>query len=81
MATIAELIQLAQDKLAIVLAADPSDYVDYQIGNKRVDKSQYVEFLLKMIKDLSTQVEADFDFATFGLDVSEIGEDLAEYDT
>jgi hypothetical protein len=81
MATIAELIQSAQDKLAIVLAADPSDYVDYRIGDKRVDKSQYVEFLLKMIKDLSAHVEGDFDWATIGLDIGEFGCDLAEYDT
>lgn len=81
MATVAELIQLAQDKLAIVLAADPSDYVDYKIGNKMVKKSQYVQMLLKLIETLSKQVEGDFDFATIGLDVSEIGIDLAEYDT
>ena len=81
MATIAELIQLAQDKLAIVLAADPGVYVDYRIGNKEVDKSQYVKFLLDTIERLSTQAEADFDWATVGLGVSNIGEDLAEYDT
>ena len=81
MATIAELIQLAQDKLAIVLAADPAVYVDYRIGDKEVKKSQYVDWLLKLIEKLSMQVEADFDWATIGLDVSEIGIDLAEYDT
>jgi hypothetical protein len=81
MATIAELIQLAQDKLAIVLAADPAVYVDYRIGAKEVKKSQYVDWLLKLIEKLSMQVEADFDWATFGLDVSAIGVDLAEYDT
>ncbi len=81
MATIAELIQLAQDKLAIVLAADPAVYVDYEIGEKRVDKSQYVKFLMDTIERLSKQVEADFDWATIGLDVDAIGVDLAEYDT
>ena len=81
MATIAELIQLAQDKLAIVLAADPAVYVDYELGEKRVDKSQYVKFLMDTIERLSKQVEADFDWATIGLDVDAIGVDLAEYDT
>lgn len=81
MATVEELIQLAQDKLAIVLAADPSVYVDYEIGDKRVDKSQYVKFLMDTIERLSGMPEADFDWATVGLGVSDIGEDLAEYDT
>ena len=81
MATIAELIQLAQDKLAIVLAADPAVYVDYEIGDKRVDKSQYVKFLMDTIERLGKNVEADFDWATIGLGVSNIGNDLAEYDT
>lgn len=81
MATIAELIQLAQDKLAIVLAAHPGVYVDYEIGGKRVDKSQYVKFLMDTIERLNKNVEADFDWATVGLGVSNIGKDLAEYDT
>jgi hypothetical protein len=81
MATISELIQTAQDKLAVVLAADASDYVDYRIGDKRVDKSQYVEYLLSIIERLSAQVEGDYDFATIGLDISETGADLAEYTT
>lgn len=81
MATIAEIIQLAQDKLAIVLEADPAVYVDYRIGNKEVDKSQYVDWLMKIIDTMGKNVEADFDWATIGLDVSEIGVDLAEYDT
>lgn len=81
MATIAELIQLAQDNLAIVLAADASVYVDYRIGVKSVDKSQYVKFLMDIIERLGKNVEADFDWATIGLGVSNIGEDLAEYDT
>jgi len=81
MATIAELIQTAQDNLAVVLAANPAAYVDYKIGNKSVSKSQYVRMLARLITDLSGQVEGDFDFATIGLDVSEIGIDLAEYDT
>lgn len=81
MATVAELIQTAQDNLAVVLAAGATDYVDYKIGNKMVKKSQYVQMLLKLIDTLSGQVEGDFDFATIGLDVSEIGIDLGEYDT
>lgn len=81
MATIAELTQIAQDKLAIVLAADPGVYVDYEIGSKRVDKSQYVEFLMNTIERLGKNTEADFDWATVGLGVSNIGNDLAEYDT
>lgn len=81
MATIAELIQLAQNNLAIVLAADASVYVDYRIGAKTVDKSQYVKFLMDIIERLGKNVEADFDWATIGLGVSNIGEDLAEYDT
>ena len=81
MATIAELIQSAQDQLAIALAAGAGSNVDYEIGNKRVDKGQWIDHLMKIIKDLSAHTEADFDWATIGLNISEIGQDLAEYDT
>ena len=81
MATMTELIALAQTKLEVVLNADPSDYVDYRIGDKSVNKSQYVQHLLSIIEKLSLTCDADFDFASMGLDVSQIGEDLAEYET
>ena len=78
MATISELIQTAQDKLAIVLAADPAAYVDYRIADKTVSKSQYVDHLLETIKTLSatdTVTEVDLEFVQFDFDINEKGID------
>lgn len=87
MATIAELISLAQTKLEAVLNADPSNYkalVDYRIGDKSVNKSQYTQFLLDTIERLTKlsneSPEADFDFAALDFNISQSGEDLSEYE-
>jgi len=82
MATIAELIATAQEKLAVVLAADPATYVDYRIGDKTVNKSQYVEHLLKTIQKLSSaevQTDSDIEFVQFDHDISGYGEDNTQY--
>ncbi len=79
MATIAELIQLAQDKLAIALEADPSTF-HYRVGNKMVNKDAYVKMLLSTIKRLQENVEADFDTITFDLCTGQAGQDCTEYD-
>lgn len=85
MATLSELITLAQTKLETVLNADPSKYVDYRIGDKSVNKSQYVQFLIDTIEKLTKlsneSPEADFDFATFDFNISQSGEDLSEHET
>ena len=85
MATISELIELAQTKLQTVLNASPGSYVDYQIGDKSVNKSQYVEYLLRTIKELTelanASPEADFDFAALDFNIGQSGEDLTEYET
>jgi hypothetical protein len=85
MATISELITLAQNNLETVLNADPSKYVDYRIGDKSVNKSQYVQFLFDTIERLTKisneSPEADFDFAALDFNISQSGEDLSEYDT
>jgi sugar phosphate isomerase/epimerase len=81
MATIAELIQAAQDKLAVVIAADPAVYVTYRIGNKTVEKSDYVEWLLRLIERLNVAglADADFDTAQFDLCTGQAGQDCTEY--
>jgi hypothetical protein len=82
MATIAELIATAREKLATVLAADPAAYVDYRIGDKSVDKSQYVEHLLDTIEKLSSadvQPDADIEFVQFDDDISICGKDDTQY--
>ena len=78
MTTVSELIQLAQDKLAIALAADPATF-KYRVGNKTVDKCCYIEMLTKTISTLSLQVEPDFDVAQFDVCTGDAGQDCAEY--
>lgn len=84
MATLLELIATAQNNLAVVLAADPTAYVDYRIGDKSVKKSQYVQYLLAMIKQLreteSKYPDADISQMAFDFDVTEFGEDQSEYE-
>lgn len=82
MATVAELLATAQEKLAVVLAADPATYVDYRIADKTVNKSQYVEHLLKTIQKLSSadvQPDADIEFIQFDHDISICGKDDTQY--
>jgi len=78
MATIAELIQLAQDKLAIALAADPATF-KYRVGNKEVDKCCYVKMLTETIQQLSLQVEPDIGLMQFDCCTGDAGQDCAEY--
>jgi hypothetical protein len=81
MATISELIQTAQDKLAVVLEADPAAYVDYRIADKSVSKSQYVEHLLETIKKLTATVvpsEVDIEFVQFDFDIDAMGADQTQ---
>ena len=78
MATIAELIQLAQDQLAIALVADPATF-KYQVGNKTVDKCCYIEMLMKTISQLNSQGEADFDVVQFDVCTGGAGQDCTEY--
>jgi hypothetical protein len=82
MATTAELIASAKEKLAVVIAADPAVYVDYRVADKTVNKSQYVEHLLSTIQKLSsadTQTDADLDIMQFDHDISPSGEDNTQY--
>lgn len=79
MATVAELIQLAQDKLAIALEADPATF-HYRIGNKMVNRGAYIKMLMRTIKELNENVEADFDTITFDLCTGQAGQDCTEYD-
>ena len=78
MATIAELIQKAQDKLYAVLDDDPATF-DYRVGNKKVSKCCYIEMLTKTIKQLNEQVEPDFDVVTFDVCTGQAGQDCTEY--
>ena len=78
MATIAELIQLAQDKMALVLEQDASTF-EYKVGNKMVNKEHYVEMLLRTIKQLSAQVEPDFALSQFEICTGQAGQDCTEY--
>ena len=78
MATIAELIQLAQDKLYVALSADPATF-KYRVGNKTVDKCCYIQMLRDTIKDLNSQTEADFDVSQFDICTGGAGQDCTEY--
>jgi len=81
MATMVEIVQAAHDALLVVIQANPSDYVDYRIGDKSVSKSQYVQHLKDIIKLGSDMPEADFDFATFQMGTGPTGQELTEFDT
>lgn len=80
MATVSELIETAKTKLAVVLAADPNEYVDYTVGDKTFKRSQYVQYLLDLIKQLSEMdaAESDLDFIQFDFDIDEIGHDQTQ---
>ena len=77
MATIADLIATAKEKLETVLAADASAYVDYRIGDKTVSKSQYVRHLLDTITKLSNaeNTEVELEFVQFDADIGLDGTD------
>lgn len=81
MATMAEVVQAAQDALYVVLTSDPGSYVDYRIGDKSVSKSQYVQHLKDLIKLGSENPEADFDFTTFQMGTGPTGQELTEFET
>lgn len=81
MPTTAEAVALIEAQLAIIVAADPATYVDYKIGDKTVNKSQYVKHLLAMLKHLRENVDTDIDVMTFDFNVDEFGQDLSEYET
>ncbi len=78
MATIAELIQKAQDKLYAVLDDDPATF-HYKVGNKMVSKCCYIETLMKTIEQLNGQVEPDFDVIQFDVCTGDAGQDCTEY--
>ena len=84
MATTAELLQTAKDKLAIVMSADAASYVDYKIGDKSVSKGQYVNHLLSIIErlsDVNVQGEVDLEFVQFDADINLAGDDNTQYTT
>jgi len=84
MATTAELLQTAKDKLAIVMAADAASYVDYKIADKSVSKSQYVGHLLSIIKRLSSvdvALDVELEFVQFDADIDLAGDDNTQYTT
>lgn len=80
MATIAVLIETAREKLAVVLAAGPNAYVDYQVGDKTFKRKEYVHHLLDTIERLSKidATESDLDFVQFDFDFDEIGHDQTQ---
>lgn len=78
MATVAELIQSAQDQLAIALVAHSSTF-EYRVGNKRVNKEHYINMLLKTIKQLETSVEPDLALSQFDFCTGQAGQDCTEY--
>jgi hypothetical protein len=77
-ATIEELIQQAQDALAVALAQDASTFW-YKVGNKMVNKEHYVEMLLKTIDQLGKNVEPDFALSEFDDCTGQAGQDCTEY--
>lgn len=78
MATIAELIQQAQDSLSVALSQHSATFW-YKVGNKMVNREHYINMLLKVIKDLSTQTEPDFDTVQFDFCTGQTGQDCTEY--
>lgn len=81
MATMADVVQAAQDALYAVLTAPPGSYVDYRIGDKSVNKSQYVAHLKDIIKLGSETPDADFDWTTFEIGTGPTGQALTEFET
>jgi len=82
MATTEELIAAAKTKLATIIAGSAAANVDYTIGDKSVSKSQYMEFLRKLISELSTQ-EANtmvaLDIVQFDSGIQLSGEDTTQF--
>lgn len=78
MATIAELIQLAQDKLELALNSDSASFW-YRVGNKMVNKEHYIDMLLRTIAQLNENVEPDFDTIQFDICTGNAGQDCTEY--
>ena len=80
--SLATLLAKIDVKIEAVLDAGPAAYVDYRIGDKSVNKSDYLDFLLKARKDLIDQAstsETEIGTMNYDWDIDEFGQDNGEY--
>lgn len=79
MSTVTDMLAAIDAKIATIVAS-PSDIADYKIGDKTVNRSQILEFLLKARDTYQVLAEKEpyEDIRHIASDFDELGTDISE---
>ena len=79
MSTVTDILAKIDAKISIILDS-PDDIASYKLGQKSVNKSQILEYLLKAKETYQALAEKEpyEDIRHIALDVNEFGEDISE---
>jgi len=79
MSTVTDILAKIDTKISTILDS-PDDIASYKLGQKSVNKSQILEYLLKAREKYQAFAEKEpyEDIRHIALDVNEFGEDISE---